>query len=124
MQRSSYKIVSYKVKHSYDVRKFLDVWRNLLQRAIDIIWDNIKWEKKDDRLIPLIPKSREFKRNLRNQLLKNLAKTSKKTHQQGNKLVIQVIILTFLDTITNPLSSLSKSIFLKAFLNQDKYFAA
>jgi len=65
------KIVGYKIKHNYDVRKFLDVWRNLLQRAIDIIWYNTEWKEKDDRLIPLIPKSREFKRNLRNQLLKN-----------------------------------------------------
>jgi len=40
VQRNSYKIVSYKVKHCYDVREFLSSYRYLLQRAIDIIWDS------------------------------------------------------------------------------------
>ncbi len=91
MQRSSYKILSYKIKHSYDVEEFLSSYRYLLQKAIDIIWSNIEWiEKKQrnhylirngkkferkhyyvKRLIPLIPKSREFKRSLRNTLLEN-----------------------------------------------------
>ena len=91
MQRSSYKILSYKIKHNYDIGEFLSSYRYLLQRAINIIWDNINWiEKKRrsyytvrqgkkrrkkcyyvKRLIPTIPKSREFKRNLRNELLRN-----------------------------------------------------
>ena len=71
MQRNSYRIVSYKVKHGYDVRDFLSSYKYLLQRAIDIIWDNIEWKKKKNRIIPIIPKSKEFKRNLRNQLLKD-----------------------------------------------------
>jgi len=71
VQRNSYRIVSYKVKHGYDVRDFLSSYKYLLQRAIDIIWDNIEWKKKKNRIIPIIPKSKEFKRNLRNQLLKD-----------------------------------------------------
>ena len=71
MQRSSYRIVSYKVKHGYDVSEFLSSYRHLLQRAIDIIWDGIEWKKKKNRLIPIIPKSKEFKRTLRNRLLKD-----------------------------------------------------
>ncbi len=91
MQRSSYVILSYKIKHNYDIGEFLSSYRYLLQRAINIIWDNINWiEKKRrsyytvregkkrrkkcyyvKRLIPTIPKSREFKRNLRNELLRN-----------------------------------------------------
>ena len=70
MQRSSYRIVSYKVKHGYDVNDFLSSYRCLLQKAIDIIWGNIEWKRKGRRLIPIIPKSREFKRNLRNDLLR------------------------------------------------------
>ncbi|OYT26516.1 MAG: hypothetical protein B6U95_07385 [Thermofilum sp. ex4484_82] len=84
-------ILSYKVRHDYDVGGFLNSYQHLLQKAIDIIWDNIDWiEKKQrnyyvikrgkrkikkyyyaERLIPIIPKSREFKRNLRNSLLRD-----------------------------------------------------
>ena len=71
VQRSSYVILSYKVRHGYDVSEFLSSYRHLLQRAIDIIWDGIEWKKKKNRLIPIIPKSKEFKRTLRNQLLKD-----------------------------------------------------
>ena len=91
MQKSSYVILSYKIKHSYDIRDLLDSYRQLLQRAVDVIWNNITWiEKKQKnyyvikcngrkikkyyyvkRLIPVIPKSREFKRNLRNLLLRD-----------------------------------------------------
>ena len=71
MQRSSCRIVSYKVKHGYDISEFLCGYRYLLQRAIDIIWDSIEWKKKRNRLIPIIPKSKEFKRTLRDRLLKD-----------------------------------------------------
>lgn len=71
MRNSSYRILSYKIKHSYDVKEFLDDYRNLLQRAVDAIWENIEWRRKGKRLVPLIPKSREFKKNLRNSLLRD-----------------------------------------------------
>jgi len=84
-------ILSYKIKHNYDIREFLDSYKHLLQKAIDTVWDNIEWiERRQrnyymikcgkrkikkhyyvERLIPIIPKSREFKRNLRNSLLKD-----------------------------------------------------
>ncbi len=91
MQRRSYVILSYKIKHDYNVTEFLSSYRNLLQRAIDEIWDNIQWIEEVQRnyyttkkgrrsvkkyyyvkrLIPKIPKSKEFKRNLRDKLLKD-----------------------------------------------------
>jgi len=91
VQKSPYQILSYKLKHNYDIGDFLNDYRNLLQKAIDIIWDNIDWIEREQRncylikqgrrkikkyyyikrLIPLIPKSREFKRGLRNILLEN-----------------------------------------------------
>ncbi len=91
MQRSSYAILSYKIKHDYDIGEFLSSYKYLLQKAVDMIWDNIEWiEKKRrnhyvikqgrrkirkycyvERLIPIIPKSREFKRDLRNSLLRD-----------------------------------------------------
>ncbi len=91
MQRNSYVILSYKIKHNYGIKGFLYSYRYLLQKAIDNIWDNIDWVEKEQRryylieqenrkirryyyvkrLIPVIPKSREFKRNLRNILLKD-----------------------------------------------------
>lgn len=71
MQGSSYRILSYSIKHNYDVKGFLDSYRNLLQKTIDVIWDNIQWVEKRRRLLPIIPRSNEFKRNLRNALLSN-----------------------------------------------------
>jgi len=84
-------ILSNKIKHDYDIGEFLNSYKHLLQKAIDIIWDNIEWiEKKQrnyyvikcgkrrikkyyyvKRVIPIIPKSREFKRSLRKKLLQN-----------------------------------------------------
>jgi len=68
-QGSSYKILSYSMKHKYDVKFFLDSYRDLLQKAIDAIWDNIQWIERRRRLLPMIPKSNEFKRDLRDKLL-------------------------------------------------------
>ncbi len=96
MQKSYYKILSYKLKHTYDIEGFLDSYRLLLQKAIDIIWENMEWIERRQRnyyiarqewrrikkyyyvkrVIPIIPKSREFKRNLRNELLKDWSYTS------------------------------------------------
>ena len=89
MRGSSYQILSYRVRHSYDIGDFLESCRNLLQRAVDEIWGNIEWIERRQRnyyvvkrgrrkvkryyyakrLIPVLPKSREFKRSLRRQLL-------------------------------------------------------
>ena len=71
MQGNSYRILSYKVKHGYDLRGFLSSYRHLLQRAIDAIWEGIEWKKRERRLIPIIPKSREFRKALRDNLLRN-----------------------------------------------------
>lgn len=66
----------------------LTAYQKLLQRAIDEIWNSTTWKEKrvkhkysvgkgkykyyeTVRLIPLLPKSNEFKRELRNELLKD-----------------------------------------------------
>ncbi|XRO75276.1 RNA-guided endonuclease TnpB family protein [Methanocaldococcus sp. 28A] len=68
-QELDYQIVlSYKVSHNYPLNTFLTECRNKLNECIDIIWNNIEWTKKDK---PKLPKSNEFKRNLRNKLLEN-----------------------------------------------------
>jgi len=86
----SYKILSYKVKHNYNIDNFLLSYRSLLQKAVDIIWGNVTWVEKWEekcyevesgkkrnkkcyqikRLVPLLPKTREFKNSLRKELLK------------------------------------------------------
>jgi len=71
VQGNSYRILSYKVKHGYDLRGFLSSYRHLLQRAVDAIWEGIEWKKRERRLIPIIPKSREFRKALRDNLLRN-----------------------------------------------------
>jgi len=91
IQKDSYKIVSYKIKHNYNIYDFLLSYRSLLQRAIDIIWGNIKWVEKQEkkyyivesggkktrryfyvkRVIPMIPKTKEFKKWLRNEMSMN-----------------------------------------------------
>ncbi|XRO76201.1 RNA-guided endonuclease TnpB family protein [Methanocaldococcus sp. 10A] len=68
-QELNYQIVlSYKVSHNYQLKTFLTEYRDKLNECIDIIWNNIEWTKKDK---PKLPKSNEFKRNLRNKLLEN-----------------------------------------------------
>jgi putative transposase len=70
-------IRAYNVKHNYNVSSFLEDYRRLLQRAVDEIWNNIVWINKANkngrnRIIPMIPKSNEFKNHyLRNLLMKD-----------------------------------------------------
>jgi len=81
-------VLTYKVRHDWNVEELLKEYQKLLQRAIDEIWDNITWKEKKakhryplgngkynyyetTRLIPYFPKSNEFKRELRNKLLKD-----------------------------------------------------
>jgi len=70
-------IRAYNVKHNYELKEFLEDYRLLLQRAVDEIWKNIVWINKTNkngrnRIIPIIPKSNEFKNHyLRNSLMKD-----------------------------------------------------
>jgi putative transposase len=72
---SSYQVRAYNIRHRYDVSEFLEVYRRLLQKAVDEIWAKIRWvEKRDEkgrrRLIPIIPKDNSFKNHyLRNLLM-------------------------------------------------------
>jgi len=67
------------MEHDWDVRDLLTAYRRVLQRAIDIIWENTEWKEKTvkrngyktTRLIPVFPSSNEFKKNLRSELLKD-----------------------------------------------------
>lgn len=45
-EKTTYEVRAYKIKHGYDVGEFLTAYRNLLQRVIDFIWENIQWAKK------------------------------------------------------------------------------
>ncbi|MEM3446651.1 MAG: transposase [Candidatus Korarchaeum sp.] len=60
---------AYSIKHSYDVSEFLEAYRLLLQRALDGIWTEIIW--KHDGRNPVIPKGGEFKKRLRDELVKD-----------------------------------------------------
>ncbi|MCD6158158.1 MAG: transposase, partial [Euryarchaeota archaeon] len=72
-------VLTYKMKHDWDVKDLLTAYKRVLQRAIDIIWENTEWKEKTvkrngytgKRLIPIFPSSNEFKRDLRNELLKD-----------------------------------------------------
>ncbi|MEM3869803.1 MAG: hypothetical protein QXJ39_01555 [Candidatus Korarchaeum sp.] len=59
---------AYSIKHNYNISEFLEAYRLLLQRALDEIWA-VAW--KHDGRSPIIPKSREFKKQLRDKLMKN-----------------------------------------------------
>ncbi|MEM0041832.1 MAG: hypothetical protein QXJ48_05510 [Candidatus Korarchaeum sp.] len=65
---------AYNIKHRYDVSEFLEAYRLLLQRALDGIWAAVIW-KHDERnpavLNPIIPKSNEFKKQLRDKLMED-----------------------------------------------------
>ena len=65
VQENSLRIVkAYKLKHNYDISQFITDYLNILRYAIWIIWNNITW--KNDK--PIIPNTRDFKRQLRNEL--------------------------------------------------------
>jgi putative transposase len=73
----SYRVRAYNLKHSFDISKFLEAYRRLLQKAVDEIWAKIRWIEKYDRegrkrIIPIIPKDNTFKNHyLRNLLLED-----------------------------------------------------
>ncbi|WP_240703211.1 transposase [Thermococcus indicus] len=81
-------VLTYKMNHNWSVEDLLTEYQKLLQRAIDEIWENTTWKEKKakhrypigngkykyyetTRLFPYFPKSNEFKRELRNKLLKD-----------------------------------------------------
>jgi hypothetical protein len=39
----SYRVRAYNLKHSFDISKFLEAYRRLLQKAVDEIWAKIRW---------------------------------------------------------------------------------
>ncbi|MEM3446245.1 MAG: transposase, partial [Candidatus Korarchaeum sp.] len=64
---------AYSIKHNYNISEFLEAYRLLLQRALDEIWAAIVW-KQDGRnpaVNPIIPKSNEFKKQLRDKLMED-----------------------------------------------------
>ncbi|MCD6502964.1 MAG: hypothetical protein J7K58_01860 [Euryarchaeota archaeon] len=71
--------LTYKMEHDWDVKDLLTAYKRILQRAIDIIWENTEWKEKivkhngykTTRLIPVFPSSSEFKKNLRNKCAGN-----------------------------------------------------
>ena len=68
-QESSYQIVlSYKVSHNHPINTFLIECRDKLNECIGIIWNNIEYLKEKK---PKLPKSNEFKRDLRSKLLED-----------------------------------------------------
>jgi len=80
-------VLTYKVRHGYNLDDLPNEFIKIAQKAVDIIWENIHWKEKKVkhrykvgrkykyyttiRLIPEIPKDKTFKRQLRNILLKN-----------------------------------------------------
>jgi len=58
VQNSSYVILSYKIKHNYDVKDFLNSYRYFLQKTIDIIWDSIEWIEKEQRNYYIVKRGR------------------------------------------------------------------
>jgi len=59
MQKDSYKIVSYKIKHYYNIDDFLLSYRSLLQKAINIIWKNIMWIEKQEKRYYIVENRRK-----------------------------------------------------------------
>ncbi len=81
-------VLTYRMTHDWSVEDLLTAYKRILQRAIDEIWKNTTWKEKKvkhrhsigksgykyyetTRLIPYFPKSNEFKRELRNELLRD-----------------------------------------------------
>ena len=82
VQRSSYKILSYKIKHDYNVEDFLNNYGYLLQKVINIIWENIEWIEKEQRNYYLIRNGKRFKRKYYH--VKESSRKHKRTHLKGH----------------------------------------
>ncbi len=113
MQGKPCQVLSYSVRHGYDVKDLLSSYAGLLQRAIDIIWDNIKWVERRQknfymvedsgrrvfkpyytkRQIPVIPKSSAFKKNLRDTLIRDWASTGYAAHYVDTAIAIAYSII-------------------------------
>ncbi|MEM0079353.1 MAG: transposase [Nitrososphaerota archaeon] len=61
---------SYKLKHDYNIKEFLEKYREVLQKAIDEIWNNIEWKEDVNvkRILPKLPDHSKLS-SLRNILL-------------------------------------------------------
>ncbi len=62
MSGGSYRVRAYNLKHSFDISKFFEAYRRLLQKAVDEIWAKIRWIEKYDRegrkrIIPISQKT-------------------------------------------------------------------
>jgi len=68
-------VKAYSVEHNYDLDRFISDYTWLLNAIMRKIWSNIRWKEKKvkgkKRILPVIPNSKEFKRNLRNSALKD-----------------------------------------------------
>jgi len=68
-------VKAYSVEHNYDLDRFISDYIWLLNAIMREIWNNIRWKEKKvkgkKRILPVIPNSKEFKRNLRNSALKD-----------------------------------------------------
>ena len=68
-------VKAYSVEHEYDLDVFISDYTWLLKAIIEEIWRNIRWKEEKVkgriRIFPMIPTSKEFKRNIRNSALKN-----------------------------------------------------
>ena len=86
LRRETKIVLTYRIRHEWNIEKLLMEYQRVLQCAIDEIWKNTTWKKKKvkhryyidserykyyktARLIPQFPKANEFKRSLRNKLL-------------------------------------------------------
>jgi len=76
VEGKSKKVVkAYSVEHEYNLDGLISDYTLLLKAIIEEIWGNIRWKEKKVnrrmRIFPMIPTSKEFKRNIRNSALKN-----------------------------------------------------
>ncbi len=79
-------VLTYRMMHEWNIEQLLKGYQRVLQCVIDEIWKNTAWQEKKvkhrysldserykyyetARLIPYFPKTNEFKRSLRNELL-------------------------------------------------------
>jgi len=68
-------VKAYSVEHEYNIDGLISDYTRLLKAIIEEIWRNIQWKEKEVkgrmRIFPMIPTSREFKRDIRKFALKD-----------------------------------------------------
>ena len=94
-------VKAYSVEHEYNLDVFISDYTWLLKAIIEEIWMKIRWKEEKARgrirIFPVIPTSREFKRNIRKFASKDWKYASHYVDSAINTFLFDVRVLRFFE---------------------------